>query len=854
MNYLYPIVFMSNSLAMTVLLVIMGLAGRVEMAADIAIVQAATLALFHAFSGNARNLILNDSFPLSSQSIMLSRLLMCLPLGIFTFFLSMISSGGEIYLVIILILRRIVEWLGEVHLSQLEREANQKCTIQYLIIQVILLFFALAWTLAGKLMPLIGLFVWAVFPLFFSFNYIYNSLKEAVKIEKNIWYRLLPHIGSSAIIGATVYIFRLLIISFTGKEVGGDLFTAFALGGILGSVFTNALGPSLAMYLKLDEVNKIPKGIKLALLISLIMGLVLLAILMQKANTFYWLGKSHFFWKATAFSMVGGVIMAFAQIIRHKILQHHDAKDLMGPDVLMNIGMVAMVPLSYLLLGVESMAALFFMNGIIAFIFYMSSEVEDKLVISNTMRSVIAGIVICPIYFQLTGSVFNDSSIIFDSQGILTILPIPISLIGCLLGIVLIGSYGRANFALNTVFFTFMLMILATILITHNRLDLSKDKLIWLVQFILPFFGFVLGQIFEPKGPDSSDIMEKGFLWVLVIIIPLQLFVTWFEGSIYLYPKLFFFSIYQHLQYVPVVFVASFLLAFFKLWDLRKYKKILLLMSPLMGVYAAASMSFLAIILLLTGLSVFSLFKWRVFREKGSLLGLVMCAVMIYGYTSYGYLFTFSSGPFQKHINSIIYTNGWSQNPEVIHKDKGMTFAEKSEALMQKVIDKKPAHSEILEVQQEMVDLNTPSKDGGFFSSKFFRVPNNIQERFGYWSFYTNKITETKMGLLFGHPERPNRIKFPGAHNYYLDLIYNFGFLSLLPLLVAICVTMKMIYMNKCEIVKSQYLWGISGVVVFLLLFDGFSKVSMRQPYSGIFVFFIWGILVSRLYKIKKVD
>ena len=62
--------------------------------------------------------------------------------------------------------------VGEVHLSQLERERNQKFTTKYLIIQVALLFFALAWTLAGNLMPLMGLFVWAVSPLLFSFNFI----------------------------------------------------------------------------------------------------------------------------------------------------------------------------------------------------------------------------------------------------------------------------------------------------------------------------------------------------------------------------------------------------------------------------------------------------------------------------------------------------------------------------------------------------------------------------------------------------------------------------------------------------------------------------------------------------------
>ena len=66
---------------MTILLIAVGVMGQSELAADIAIVQGATLAVFFAFSANARSIILGESSKISWLQILRSRVLLMAPLG-----------------------------------------------------------------------------------------------------------------------------------------------------------------------------------------------------------------------------------------------------------------------------------------------------------------------------------------------------------------------------------------------------------------------------------------------------------------------------------------------------------------------------------------------------------------------------------------------------------------------------------------------------------------------------------------------------------------------------------------------------------------------------------------------------
>jgi hypothetical protein len=136
-------------------------------------------------------------------------------------------------------------------------------------------------------------------------------------------------------------------------------------------------------------------------------------------------------------------------------------------------------------------------------------------------------------------------------------------------------------------------------------------------------------------------------------------------------------------------------------------------------------------------------------------------------------------------------------------------------------------------------------------------LPTNLISRQSMWQYYYTGITQNTKSILFGQNQRPDRKLYPSAHNYYLDFIYNFGLISILPTLwllayTIMAVTHRVMRYRKIESNETISLVTLSGIVFFLLLVDNSFKVSLRQPYPGIFTFFLWGLLLSKLAVVSK--
>src|SRR2546426_8337812 len=83
-----------------------------------------------------------------------------------------------------------------------------------------------------------------------------------------------------------------------------------------------------------------------------------------------------------------------------------------------------------------------------------------------------------------------------------------------------------------------------------------------------------------------------------------------------------------------------------------------------------------------------------------------------------------------------------------------------------------------------------------------------------YWKYYAKSIVSDSKVFLFGHSERPDRSKFPSAHNYYLDFVYNFGGLAVLPLVGVLGYTLVMVFRRRETILASPSLLGLTIVVL----------------------------------------
>lgn len=116
-----------------------------------------------------------------------------------------------------------------------------------------------------------------------------------------------------------------------------------------------------------------------------------------------------------------------------------------------------------------------------------------------------------------------------------------------------------------------------------------------------------------------------------------------------------------------------------------------------------------------------------------------------------------------------------------------------------------------------------------------------------YWHHYVGEILESPRTLLVGHPTPPDRRQYSSAHNYWLDVAYNFGFLALLPVLGMLAWTLRELWLRRDLVMGDSLLLATALAFIYLFLLETLLKVGLRQPYPGILSYFIWGLLIFRI-------
>ncbi|WP_071871106.1 hypothetical protein [Atopomonas hussainii] len=784
---------MANTFAMMVVMIGLSLFGKPELAADFGLVHGASVALFYSFSGNARSLILAQSGAVSAATILRMRLMLVVPLAVIATLLCVgVVVGGWLF-ACLLVMRRAAEWLAEIFLSELELQHQSTGALHVVLIQACLSLVLLWALLNDSVLALPILLVWALSPLLgcLRLELFRRSLGNAVPLLATVRL-LLPHFGSTAVIGLSVYVFRLFVLLVAGKQVAGDLFAAYALGGILGAVFSQALGPTMVRREQSESASeRLVKAFNLLLIVTLLFGVALVSSVWLMPELFDWTQKDRLFWVAVGCSLVGGVVMVLAQRVRLRILQDESGGDVFGSDMLANILLVACVPFVFYGLGVDALALLYLLGALMSWVFYASERqgfLQRRTVGKRAQGAVlllIAVAIFLPLFFQLQGGLFDDPSTRFDSGGVVALLPIPLSVLACSLGIVLLGGYSRARLALLSLFFVFVGMLLTSVLLGLDAGDEGRQKLTLLLQYILPMFALVLGQQFGGHE-DALSLVAKAALITLTLVLPLQILATLLTGAPVLAPSVFAFSIYQHLQYASLLLMTGFVLALFSLWGRFGFRCWLHFLAPLVGAYIVLSWSLLAMVLVLVGITCFVGYKLHQGWARSTVLPLP--ALILGG------------------------------------------------ALL--------AGAYIGMVDQASMEEVLPSQQ--------LQLLEGRADYWQRWTFYFEGITFNWSSTLFGHVRPPERSLHPSALNYYLDFAYNFGMLALLPLIMLVLYTFAALYRRRMELRADSALCGLALVVGFALILDSFFKVGLRQPYSGIIMFFLWGLLLARVERVRK--
>lgn len=402
----------------------------------------------------------------------------------------------------------------------------------------------------------------------------------------------------------------------------------------------------------------------------------------------------------------------------------------------------------------------------------------------NLIIWLIATTLLFPVFFQLSGGIFDSPDLIIDSKGVLDKLPLPISIGACLFGGIVFSRNYCKTWQSIIFIFTFFITMSISMLFAGSTHGIKGEKIILALQFLLPTMGLILGQLVY----DENNTIPKAFMWLLLLFVPLQLFVGWWQHTLTLTHYLYGFNIYQHFQFVPVIFVIAFCFVIVHLWE--HHKIILRSLIFIMGVYVIASASFLAITAYCCFLIIFFILKMSKSKVKRLTSWMVFGACVVVA-----------------AVVAAVYFYIAKNNKSIV--DDNAQYTNKFQALVEG------------------------------------RLPVNVVGRLSDWRLYGGWIIENERTLLFGHVAPPPREVKTSAHNWYLDFAYNFGLIALLPMCGLIIFTSWKIWRLR-KYLSEQTLW-LAGLVAFLVLVDSNFKVTLRQPYPGIFAFFLWGLLLSRL-------
>lgn len=788
----FPGAVACNIFAMTGLLIFLGVLGYADFAAEVGIVQGATLAVFLAFSANARNLILGADDYSPVKHLFYIRLVLLFPLALLSYFLGsqLVQLSGA--MAALLVIRRGAEWFAELQISERERDLDHGYAWRFIGLQS-LSFVLLLLAFVVHNPPLYrGCFVfWSISPVLQLAPFVHRTLSRTADGP----FRLapfLPHFGSSWVIAISVYVFRVLVVLLVGKSLAGQLFSAYATGGMVSSVYTYALGPSLISFGDGRVQRKINWLTTVAvLLLFLAGGAAMLGALSVPSRAPLLL--------AMGFSLFGGGVMLVAQRKRIQILQLKKGSTFVS-DIIINILLIVAVPLSYYLLGNPGLYAIFLLSGCLSCFFYYLSCADSTGPLSRQLRRFLALLspggnrmtlqalllfgFFFPLFFELEGHLFDSTRMAYDTGGSLAQVPLPLAVIFCLAGIALLLDEGKVFLSAAVIFACFLSMILPTFLISGEMDNGLLDKLVLLVQVIVPMFALLLGQSYqEPARVEWR--FEAVFLYVLALIVPVQLLASHLQGMNILVPGLGFFSLYQHLQYLPVIFVGIYFLSVNLVGLSRPLQLLGLLVAPLIGIYAAASLSTPAMALALAGCLLTVAFQgWR--RTLSVFISL-SCLVLMFGYVW-------------------MFGNGGGGREKFVSTGTGSSSLEAEQLSLKKAMAIK-----------------------------------------GHWEYYWRGATESPRTFLLGHTSRPERENAPSAHNYYLDLLYTFGIFSLVPIFYLLAHTLRQFLRVFKEGSAPPDTVALAILVLFLALVDNSCKVGLRQPYPGMITFFLWGVLLNRL-------
>lgn len=123
---------------------------------------------------------------------------------------------------------------------------------------------------------------------------------------------------------------------------------------------------------------------------------------------------------------------------------------------------------------------------------------------------------------------------------------------------------------------------------------------------------------------------------------------------------------------------------------------------------------------------------------------------------------------------------------------------------------------------------------------KFINFLPLLFERFSSMIYFIKEVSSTG-DFLFGKNNLGEfNLLYNTSFNYFIDIIYNLGVLTLLPTILLFLIYFKryLIYLRSTQI---DFILFLSSTILIFLIVDTFIKSSLREIYIGSIIYFLWG-------------
>ena len=327
-----------------VLVVVLGFKFNTEISADLSFIYSITFMVFFPFNGNVRHYILNNNDQKFILNLIYFRFLSYFPLLILSFIICILTLDTKLIYILVMLLLGTSYWLNEIFISTAERQKSFKLVICLTILYILLIAYTI-FSNENKINLLLTFLTYCLSMILVLLQ-IFKNYKFKInfnELKSEITNKILPQIGGTFVIGFTSFAFKLIILYQLEKSVTGTIFIAFTISGLMLTLFTYGLGPSLISNEILKKDKKVLRYINISSTVPFLLGILFIILEYNDILTYNFINNQSIFIYCIGFCFLGIPFSILGQYYKLSVVHQKLTLDIYKYDAFPNISVLCLL-------------------------------------------------------------------------------------------------------------------------------------------------------------------------------------------------------------------------------------------------------------------------------------------------------------------------------------------------------------------------------------------------------------------------------------------------------------------------------------------------------------------------------